>query len=155
MPLDRTGQQRHRPLPSGGAQQAWSVYTVEAREVCRVGHLFERVQARLAGLNLHQVQDFVLPREQAIVEPEQDPAASARPGRRPRRLCAAGAARQVRHVRRRGGREHRDPRTRERRVYGHRLRRCGRPLAEQGEQRIDACRLALCAQLPGLQRPLR
>src|SRR4051812_6408880 len=64
---------------------------VVARDDCRVDDLLQRVLARLASLELHDVEHLGLAVEQEIVETENDPRPLAKAPLRPRRLSSAGA----------------------------------------------------------------
>ena len=73
--LDRAGQQRERPEPPSRPQVAGGAAAVVPAHHRRVGHLLERVHPGLAGLELDQVEQLVLPLQHQVVEAQHDPLA--------------------------------------------------------------------------------
>ena len=70
------------PRRRAGREPARRPHRVVAKHVGGVGHFLEGVPARLAGLELDQIEDFLLPREQVVVDVQQQARAVAG--------CAAG-----------------------------------------------------------------
>ena len=98
------GGNRHQASSAARAQVALRAHAVVARHDRDVADLLERVLARLAGLELDQVERLGLSREHQVVEAQQHPSPVGQRPFRPVLLCAA------RDVVRRGdvvGRRHR------------------------------------------------
>ncbi len=155
--LDRMGEHRQRPAVAAVAQVRGRRAPVVPGGQRDGEHLFEGVQAGLAGLGLDQVEHLVLPLEQQVVEAQQDGGPAADGQRGPAPLRPAGQL--VRHldVGRGGARQAREPVAGQRRGGVHQLGLAGRrdALGQPGDQRrrnsrSDGARGARCDRVaPG------